>query len=175
MKPGTKPTPTALRKLRGNPGKRPLPKGEPKPKRVSAPRCPTGMSKGAQVHWRREGARLAGAGLLTEADLLAFRRMCEDLSVADEAMAMVEQYGMVIKTTNGNLIQSPYLGIANRLYDRALRIMTEFGMTPSARTRIQVPEQTDEPTLAEALAGIVTSTEVYEGAQEAHANIRLTA
>ena len=175
MKPGTKPTPTALRKLRGNPGKRPLPKGEPKPKRVSAPRCPTGMSKGAQTHWRREGARLAVVGLLTEADLLAFRRMCEDLAVADEAMEQVAKYGMVIKTTNGNLIQSPYLGIANRLYDRALRIMTEFGMTPSARTRIQVPEVSKEPTLAEALAGIVTSTEVYEGAKRDGKDARLAA
>ena len=36
---GRKPKPTHLKVLAGNPGKRPLPKNEPKPKPI-APRCP---------------------------------------------------------------------------------------------------------------------------------------
>ena len=45
--------------------------------------------------------------------------------------------GTVVKTTNGNLIQNPYLSIANRAMMDMARLAVEFGMTPSSRSRVK--------------------------------------
>ena len=166
MKPGTKPTPTALKKLRGNPGRRALPENEPTPaisKRV--PSAPRHLSDNAKKYWKREAKKLHDAGILTEVDLMLFETMCVAMATGDEAMELVNDHGLVIKTTNGNVIQSPALGIANRAYDRATKIALEFGMTPSSRTRLQVERPHEEPSLAEALNSILkTDKEVYQAA-----------
>lgn len=44
---GRKPTPTAIKVLEGNPGKRPLNANEPKPKK-KAPRCPSWLEEEAK-------------------------------------------------------------------------------------------------------------------------------
>lgn len=46
--------------------------------------------------------------------------------------------GMVIKTKSGNAIHNPLVGIANKAMADMVRYAAEFGMTPSARTRIAV-------------------------------------
>lgn len=46
--------------------------------------------------------------------------------------------GMTVTTTNGNSIQNPYVGIVNSTLKRMEAFMNEFGMTPSARSRIVV-------------------------------------
>ena len=53
--------------------------------------------------------------------------------------------GLMIKTTNGNAIQNPLVGTANKAMLDMLRIASEFGMTPAARARIEAgPNGTDE-------------------------------
>ena len=41
-----------------------------------------------------------------------------------------------MKTSKGNFIQNPLIGIANRALDLMHKYLTEFGLTPSSRTRI---------------------------------------
>jgi phage terminase small subunit len=41
-------------------------------------------------------------------------------------------------------MQSPYVAVANKQVDIMVRIASEFGMTPSSRTRIRVGEPTPE-------------------------------
>jgi P27 family predicted phage terminase small subunit len=41
--------------------------------------------------------------------------------------------GLMIKTSNGNVVQNPLVGAANRALHEMVRIATEFGMTPSSR------------------------------------------
>src|SRR5690606_29056981 len=43
---------------------------------------------------------------------------------------------LVVWTGNGNLIQNPLVGISRRAAADMLRFAAEFGMTPSARSRI---------------------------------------
>ena len=49
---GRKPTPTAIKDLEGNPGKRKLNENEPKPEK-KAPACPKWLSKDARKEWHR--------------------------------------------------------------------------------------------------------------------------
>jgi hypothetical protein len=49
--------------------------------------------------------------------------------------------GLMIKTSNGNAIQNPLVGTANKAAADMVRYAAEFGMTPSARvnTTARVP------------------------------------
>ena len=59
---------------------------------------------------------------------------------------MVAKSEQVIKTASGNLIQNPFLGIANHAMDQMLKIAAEFGMTPSSRSRlVSTTTQTADP------------------------------
>ncbi|SPO68124.1 protein of unknown function [Pseudomonas sp. JV241A] len=73
---GRRPTPTELKLVRGNPGKRPINKNEPKPaKRI--PSAPGHLSSEGQVAWGRLTVLLDRMGVLTEADGFALERLCD--------------------------------------------------------------------------------------------------
>lgn len=55
-----------------------------------------------------------------------------------KAEKMVREKGEIIKTAAGNIIQNPYLSIANRALDQLNKLGAEFGMTPSSRSRVKV-------------------------------------
>lgn len=53
-----------------------------------------------------------------------------------KAEKMVRDKGEIIKTAAGNIIQNPYLSIANRALEQLNKLGAEFGMTPSSRSRV---------------------------------------
>lgn len=61
-----------------------------------------------------------------------------DESKSRQGLMRLAQRGseLVVWTGNGNLIQNPLVGIARRAAADMLRFAAEFGMTPSARSRI---------------------------------------
>lgn len=147
--------PTAIKRLTGNPGKRALNEREPQPRRALPP-CPRWLSARARAEWRRLARELYDAGVLTTVDRAALAGYCVAFARWQEAEEVVSAKGMVVKTTNGNLIQNPYLTIANRAMDDMRRFAVEFGMTPASRTRVQVAETERELSLAEMLFASVT-------------------
>jgi P27 family predicted phage terminase small subunit len=140
---GPAPLPTAIKELRGNPGKRRLNAKEPKPRRV-LPRAPTHLNAAAKKHWRKTARELHTLGLLTVLDIDALAAYCQVYARWVGAEDALAKTGMVIKTVAGNFIQSPYLSIANRALELMHRYEAEFGMTPSARTRIVVEKPQEE-------------------------------
>lgn len=144
---GRKPLPTHLKVLRGNPGKRPLNDREPQPRRVT-PRMPDHLSPEAKKEWRRMAKRLAKLGLLTEIDGAALAAYCTAYGRWVEAERNVQKYGTVMLSPDkGWPVQSPYLSIANKAMEQMHKFLTEFGMTPSSRSRIQVepPQEAADP------------------------------
>jgi P27 family predicted phage terminase small subunit len=134
---GRKPKPTAIKEMLGNPGKRPLNEGEPKP--TGVPKCPRQfLSPLARKEWKRIAKELAPLGLLTNVDRSAMAIYCAAWARWTEAHENIVKFGEVIKTHNGNPIQNPYRAIANRAEETILKVAAEFGMTPSARSRISV-------------------------------------
>ena len=90
MKSGPKPTPTALRELRGNPGRRPLPVNEPEPSGLEEVDPPAHLSTEAKREWRRLAPELIRLRLLTVADFAAFTGYCSawsDFIEADRVLA----------------------------------------------------------------------------------------
>lgn len=85
-------------------------------------------------------------GLLTSIDIDSLAFYCVLFARWEKAERIVREKGEVIKTVNGNIIQNPYLSIANRSLEQMNKIASEFGMTPSSRSRVkaEVPDVDSE-------------------------------
>lgn len=143
--------PTELRKLQGNPGKRALPKGEPRPGAGKMPSAPRWMNDEAKREWRKIAPRLFKAGLLTEVDGVGLAMLCEALGQYVEGKRIVEAEGAIAVSDQGNIYQHPAVGLMKTARAEVLRWAREFGMTPAARSRISVDSAGEEASLADLL------------------------
>lgn len=143
MSRGRKPKPTAVKKRQGNPGRRPL-NEENEIQFEGTTTAPTHLDKHARREWKRLAARLRREKLLTPADRVAFEAYCVNYSRhrrAEEFLASPAAGGsMVYKTKGGALKPWPQLGISERALQLMHRFMVEFGLTPSARARMNIPK-----------------------------------
>lgn len=142
---GRKPKPTALKQLEGNPGHRPLNTNEPKPI-GKMPRCPSWLEDEAKREWKRMGKVLEDMGMLTEMDMAAFAGYCQAYARWRAAEEFITQHGDMVRTPNGYLQQVPQVSIAQTNLKILLKFCEQFGMTPSARSRIVVGSDKKETT-----------------------------
>ncbi len=148
---GRKPTPTHLKVVRGNPGKRPLNASEPAPQ-LTLPSPPAELCADARIEWERVAGELHRIGVLSGIDRGPLAAYCQAYGrwiVAERAIAKMAERdqmteGLMIKTTNGNAVQNPLVGTANKAMGDMVRYAAEFGMTPSARSRVQGEPPGDE-------------------------------
>lgn len=132
---GRKPKPTAMKVLEGNPGKRPLNLAEPHPEK-KLPDCPDWLEDEAKAEWERLAVPLYNLGLLTELDMAAFASYCQAYARWKEAEEFISQHGSIVKTKTGYWQQVPQVSIARANQAMMLKAAAEFGLTPSARSRI---------------------------------------
>jgi P27 family predicted phage terminase small subunit len=141
--PGTKPKPTFLKLIEGNPGKRPLNENEPKFKKTKT-KAPSHLGDVGKREWNRVSKILYKQGLLTEADLTALAAYCESYEQALMAYKYLEKGGVlpekrvVGEKTYTILKPNPFFDIWTKCRAQMKMFMTEFGMTPSSRSRIGV-------------------------------------
>jgi len=142
-KPGTKPKPTALKVLEGNPGKRPLNENEPKlePK---APVCPKWLDNYAHKVWERLAPVLKQMGLLTFADRETFACYCQSVSDYRRAMQIIEKEGVTTATNTGYVSKHPAVTMKNEALKNIKSLASEFGLTPSSRSGLVVPGSDDD-------------------------------
>jgi P27 family predicted phage terminase small subunit len=161
---GRKPKPSHLKLVAGNPGRRPLNPCEPKPE-LALPEVPEHLSAGAKLEWERIARELYSLRLLTRLDRSALAAYCQAYADWVDAEAQLKRYGTVIKsplrtvtrrardgsevteTSGGFPMQSPFLAIRNKALELMHRFAIEFGMTPSARSRVSATgaESQDDP------------------------------
>lgn len=144
------PKPTALKRLAGNPGKRPLNDDEPQfaTAHMSAPKH---LSAEAKREWSRVSHELQEVGLLTRVDRAVLAAYCQAWATWCEAERHLQNDGRVLKTDKGYAYQSPWVGIGSAAIDQMRKFACEFGMTPASRTRIHVEKKDKELSLAEML------------------------
>ncbi len=155
---GPKPIPKHLKLVRNNPGKRKLNDKEPAPDDLATLAAPPYFSGYALAEWNRRIAQLTRLGVLKETDDGALIALCQAWHrwrEAEDALARFSAkdaltHGLMIKTTpkkdgsGGNAIQNPLVGTANKAMELYIKLAVEFGMTPSARTRISVGKDADD-------------------------------
>lgn len=137
MRAGRKPKPTHLKLLAGKPGHRQLPDAEPHPEVVDETvRPPEWLSGEGRAVWDVEFPKLVRNGIITEIDVGAFAKYCQAFGRYLSAESMVAKQGDVMIAPSGFPIQNPYLAISNKAQEQMHKAETEFGMTPSSRSRV---------------------------------------
>lgn len=130
---GRRPQPTALKILRGNPGKR-KPRGvEPVPPEGAVEK-PAGLSAATSAIWDELAPVCLHMGTLTLADVRVFRTLCELQVTLDEAAKMRTDPD---SAAVGIRLQREFASIIRPYY--AL-----FGLEPVSRARIAVPKKAVE-------------------------------
>ena len=140
---GRKPLPTHLKIVKGTARTHRINKKEPKPPPL-APEPPDYLDDRAKAKFTDMAAMLARHGVMTELDVSALSRYvviwCRWIDAENE----IKKRGPVVKTTGGNIIQNPFLPIANKCLLQMAQIESEFGLTPSSRSRVRTTEQPGE-------------------------------
>ena len=159
---GPRPTPSAVQKRRGTyrPERR---RGEPTPE-VGVPDAPDWLGPEASEHWSEIAELLDAMGVLALVDQIALGLLCDSLAEYVQAKDIVEQAAragevkFLSTTDKGNVIQHPAVGVKNKAWERTLKMLREFGMTPSARAALKVGngQETGDP-LTDLLGRIATS------------------
>jgi P27 family predicted phage terminase small subunit len=84
---------------------------------------------------------LQDMGLLTRADRAALAAYCTAYSRWVTAERQVQRLGTIVRSPLKNFpMKSPYLTVADQALETMRKFMIEFGLTPSSRSRIRVPE-----------------------------------
>ena len=146
---GPTPTPSAVLRLRGswrgdaNPD-------EPTPER-GVPECPAYIEGVARSCWEQVAPMLDEMGVLTKADGVALALLCTTFARWRLAEELLDEHGQVhpILDNNGDvkyLQQTPYVSIARNNAHALKGMLEQFGLTPSARSRIRVEPVKRAPT-----------------------------
>lgn len=146
--------PTNLKLLEGNPGRRPLPENEPKPRPV-APKRPAWLNSEAKRMWKRLAPELERLGLLTSVDGEAFAAACQAWGTYVECerlfkskdpetgQRMGRTYTYVNKAGQANIIERPEVRIGQKALEAFHRFCSEFGLSPASRARIAVKAEAE--------------------------------
>lgn len=142
---GRKPTLTPLKLIKGNPGRRALPKDEPVPP-SGAPDPPEHLTDRARAVWPAVAAALDEMGVLSKADGLAIERLCEcyaEIVEAQEALGGKGGRYQKVKTKSGGVMVRihPAVSVLQDADRRFRAWAAELGLTPASRTRIRVDGQ----------------------------------
>ena len=143
---GPPPTPSYLKLLKGNPGRRPI-KANPEPAvSPEIPSPPEFLSPIAKDEWWRIAGELHRLRLLTPLDVGVFSVYCQsyaDWIEAERQLAVAgaadpETHGLLIKGSHKQLMPNPLLRVAAAAADRMMNVATQLGLTPLARSRISM-------------------------------------
>jgi len=140
---GRKPQPTALKLLRGLPGKRALNAAEPVHEALDAT-CPTELvDLVARAEWDRIAGRLIQRGQVTVVDRSTLLGYCLKYAQWQALETEAAKHPFLVKSPSGYPMPNPALGMANRAFGLVLKTAAELGITPSARSRVSAQPVTD--------------------------------
>jgi P27 family predicted phage terminase small subunit len=149
---GPPPKPTVLKLVSGNPGGRPLNTREPIPPPGDA-EPPPHLDERARLVWQQVVPRLSKIGLARSVDGEALARYCQLIVMWRDCTVFVEKNGRAypVRAESGDPKKPGRIirfeaftetTLIMRLARELLAIEREFGLTPSARSRIQVAAET---------------------------------
>ena len=152
---GRKPVPTHLRVIRGNPGRRPLPKHEPRPD-ADLSESPAYLSERQRRAWTYAIANSV-PGLLKRNDVGTLAGYIIAQETVAECNERLADSGLVItsSTKAGPIsVGSPYERIRRQNIALMVKLASELGFTPASRTRIEIiPDVTQDDEWDEILNG----------------------
>ncbi|MGW5720787.1 phage terminase small subunit P27 family [Amycolatopsis sp. NPDC003865] len=134
-RPGRAPKPTALKLIEGSRKDRinqrePIPRGLP-------PAPPPELAADVLEIWTYTVRELDAMGVLFAADRDSLVCYCEAVVAHRKASALLARSSVLVKGLHGTLVRNPALQIQRDSAATVRAFAQEFGLTPSARTRIE--------------------------------------
>jgi P27 family predicted phage terminase small subunit len=106
------------------------------------PAMPRHLDKTAKREWKKEWKRLlpilTQMRVLTEADGIQLGNLCVAYSTLIQAQEKLAKTGLLTKSPNGYIQQSPLLSISNTAMEQVIKLSRECGLSPSSRVRLQM-------------------------------------
>ena len=135
---GPKPTPRNLRLVKGTDRPDRMNESEPVVP-VSVPDAPSHLNPDEQRIFTEQAEILAKMRVMTEADVKALsifaRAWKESLDMHDQ---MIKSGGIIVQAPRTKVpMFNPYKKARDDAEKKAIAILTEFGLTPSSRTRVK--------------------------------------
>ena len=136
---GRKPAPTAVKLLKGtrpdrvnaHPLASPTP-GDPKP--------PADLSDNGRAEWSRILDDLRSLGVLDRTDRAVISLYVTQYETYCEALSAIRDDGLVFNTDLGGVKTNPATTVANQAASQMRQLLSEMGLTPSARSRLTQPK-----------------------------------
>src|SRR5262245_29725022 len=156
--PGPPPTPSVIKLLRGNPGKRAI-RSEPKPEiPQTPPEAPAFLAGHARDEWKRVAPELHRLRLLTSIDVAPLAAYCAAYGrwrTAEELLNEVrdELHAGLLVAGSSRAVPNPLVKISRDAAEAMVRFAGEFGMTPVARSRISAGVGYEPPSKFDGLLG----------------------
>lgn len=136
---GPRPAPTAIKRAKGVRSDRINNSSEPVPTEGRLPPCPRHLSPGAKRVWRLRAPDLHRRGVLTSWDVEMFAFYCD---LADQAERARELLGPGLLLNRGDsYVTNPAWRIYRDIISELRLLAREFGLTPSARSLMRLPER----------------------------------
>lgn len=129
---GRKPLPRGLRELKA--GRLHAQSAGP----VSIPDMPAWLDDDAKAEWARLMPELESRGLLTVLDMASFAMYCQCWSQIKTATVLLRKDGMIVLGSTGQNRVNPLAQHIKELYVQMRAYATEFGFTPSSRSRVDI-------------------------------------
>jgi len=108
------------------------------------PDPPSYMSEPALTHWDRMVQAAQKVRVLTEADGDALAMLCVAFEEWKNADIIVRDEGEVCDSVKGGKYQHPAVGIRSNAWKKIVRMLREFGLTPSARAGMKIAANGEE-------------------------------
>lgn len=140
---GRKPHPTAIKKLKGNPGHRPLNELEPKPN-LNIPESPDGLDKTGKQEWKRITKHLYDLNMIADMDLAVVFGYCHSFEQLIDSAMKLKKTGLLIKAPSGYPIVNPLLSINNEAKRQMLKYAQELGLSVVQRSRLKIEQKPKE-------------------------------
>lgn len=143
---GPQPLPDNVHRLNGNPSKKRLGSSTGSDVPVEIPEPPEHLDDKALREWKRISGELFKLGLIAKIDRAALGVYCQAYSrwqQAEEKIKELGEKGLIQVTGNGYQQMSVWLQISNRAVEQMKSAAAEFGMSPSARVRVNPNPQFD--------------------------------
>lgn len=137
-------TPTAIKMLTGNPGKRPLNLREPQPE-IADLTPPDDLDDAGRQAWERNAPILQRMGVFTEADRETLMLYCDAYSQWRRSVVTLRKIAPV---------NEKYRSVAvtvEKARDQMRYLLTEMGMSPASRSRLSVAPKAEDVDPMEAL------------------------
>lgn len=164
---GRRAQPTALKLLRGNPGKRPLNDAEPRYS-PTAPDCPDWLHKLAKEMWAWIVPQLEAAGVVASVDLFVLAALCQSWARWQTYERVIDERGptyeaLIVLNENGRPVDAdaakivikkrPEVDMAKAEKAAMLNAASRLGLDPTMRSKVMAwnPEKgTGAPSLLDA-------------------------